>query len=100
MVYGVEVPALYHDPRERRFVARLDFREREFLDQAADEQLHLLVPPPDGWYCPRRGSVFSDIHANGRPWLLLERQCHGGWQLWRCVLAPKGESRIDRRLRE
>jgi len=38
--------------------------------------------------------VLSDIHEHGRPWLLLEKQWPDGWQLWRCVVPPDGESKL------
>lgn len=95
MVYGVRAAALYYDPAEKRFVGQLDFRAERFLAQAAEEQLHLLVPPPDGRFYPRAGTLFTDIYENGRPWLLLERRWASGWQLWRCVLPPEGESRLE-----
>jgi len=41
------------------------------------------------------GSPLADIHANGKPWLLLEKQWPNNWQLWRCVIPAKNESRLD-----
>jgi len=94
-LYGLRLPALYSDPAEKRFIARLDYQEQAFLDQAKDEQLHILVPPPDGYFYPLAHSLLADLHANGRPWLFLEKQWPGNWQLWRCVIPPKGESRLE-----
>ena len=95
VLYGVRLPAVYPDPQEKRFVARLDYQENAFLEQAQDEQLHILVPPADGVYYPPEGSPLADIHANGKPWLLLEKQWSSNWQLWRCVIPAKNESRLD-----
>ncbi|MGI5924075.1 MAG: hypothetical protein ACOX9E_09045 [Lentisphaeria bacterium] len=95
VLYGLRLPALYPDPAEKRFIARLDYQEDAFLDQAKDEQLHILVPPPDGYFYPLAHSLLADLHANGRPWLFLEKQWPGNWQLWRCVIPPKGESRLE-----
>lgn len=95
MLYGLPLALAYPDLQEYRFQARLDYQESDFLTQARDEQLHLLVPPPEGKYYPARKSVLADIHAHGRPWLLLEKQWPGGWQLWRCVIPPEGESKLD-----
>ncbi len=95
MLYGLPLACSYPDPLEKRFVARLDYQEADFLRQAADEQMHLLLPPPDGrFYAPGK-TVFSDIYMSGRSWLLLEQQYPDGWQLWRCVIAPEGESKLD-----
>jgi hypothetical protein len=95
VLYGLRLPALYPDPAEKRFVARMDYQEQAFLDQAQNEQLHILVPPPDGYFYPLAHSLLADLHANGRPWLFLEKQWPGNWQLWRCVIPPQGESRLD-----
>ncbi len=95
MLYGVRIPALYHDPTEERFVASIDYHEGLFIEKALEEQLHLLVPPPDGGFFPEDGYPFADIHRWGRSWLLLEKQWASGWQLWRCVIPPKGESRLE-----
>lgn len=95
MLYGLRLPALYPDTTEERFVARLDFQENDLLAQATQEQLHLLVPPPTGEYYPRKGHTLADIHDNGKPWLLLEHEWPGGWQLWRVVIAPEKESKLD-----
>ena len=95
VLYGVRLPAVYPDPTEKRFLARLDYQEADFLEQAKDEQLHILIPPADGVYYPLHGSPLADIHANGKPWLLLEKQWSSHWQLWRCVIPAKNESRLD-----
>ncbi len=95
MLYGLPLASSYPDPLEKRFVARLDYQEQDFLRQAADEQMHLLLPPPNGHFYPPQNTIYSDIHAHGRPWLLLEKQYPGGWQLWRCVIPPEGESKLD-----
>jgi hypothetical protein len=94
LIYGVQGPAVYPDPAEKRFLGRVDFCEPLFLGQARDEQIHLLVPPCDGRFYPLSGVAMADIHRNGRPWLLLERVWPGGWQLWRCVLPPVTESKL------
>lgn len=94
MVYGIRVPAIYHDPREHRFVASLDYHEGLFLSKAQEEQLHLLVPPPWSGYYSAVGNPFAAIHRHGGQWLLLEKQYPGGWQLWRCVIPPVGESKL------
>ena len=90
VVPGLRAVALYSDMEEERFVARVDFYPDRFLEQATEEQLHLLVPPPNGRYYARN-HVLADIHRNGRPWLLLEVMWPSGWQLWRCVLPPVDE---------
>lgn len=95
MLYGVRLPALFPDPAEKRFVARLDYQEQDLIEQANDEQLHILIPPPDGQFYPPKHSPLADIHANGKPWLILEKQWPGGWQLWRTVTPPTNESRLD-----
>ncbi len=95
MLYGLPLAVTYPDLKEKRFQARLDYQEADFLRQAYDEQLHLLVPPLDGKYYPARKSALADIYTQGRPWLFLEKQWPGGWQLWRCVIPPKGESKLD-----
>ena len=93
-VYGVRLPALYHDAREKRFVARMDFDEGRFLEQARDEVMHILVPPPESVCAARTSGALKVIHAEGRPYLLLEKQWLSGWQLWRCVVYPPDESRL------
>ena len=90
MAYGIRAPAFYCDVQEKRFVARLDFREKDLLWRARDEQVYLLVPPNNGTYYAET-STLADIHTNGRRWLLLEENWPDGWQLWRCILLPKNE---------
>jgi len=90
MLYGVRVPALYHDPLEKRFVASLDYHEGIFLRKALEEQLHLLMPPANSGFASIRGLPFSAVRNR----LLLEKQWATGWQLWRCVIPPEGESRL------
>ena len=94
MLYGLRLPIRYPDSKEKRFVARLDYQEADLLQQAQDEQLHILVPPPDGIFYPAKGHPLADIHENGRPWLLLEKTW-GGWQLWRVAIPPVHESKLD-----
>lgn len=94
-VYGIRPAAIYHDPYERRFVARIDFHEGLFLDQARDEVLHLLLPPDNGLHYPQGMEPFSRIATEGKPWLLLEKTWPSGWQLWRCVIAPTRHSRLE-----
>lgn len=94
-VYGLRPPAIYHDPQEQRFVARVDFHEGVFLTQANDEIIHLLLPPDDDRYYPQGVSPFSSMTTDGRPWLLLERTWPSGWQLWRCVITPERHSKLE-----
>lgn len=94
LVYGIRAPVCYPDVREKRFLPRLDFRKNVLLEQARQEQLYLLVPPDNGVFYPSGTGVLADLHRNGRPWLLLERTWPPGWQLWRCVIPPKHESRL------
>jgi len=93
-VFGVRLPALYHDPLERRFVARMDYHEGLFAEQAQREVMHLLLPPPDGRFYARGRNVFTRMYAGRSPILLLETQWDSGWQLWRCVLFPERDSRL------
>lgn len=93
-VHGIRLPALFPDVEETRFLPRVDFHEDLFVQQAHDEQLHLLLGPRDGRFYARQAGIMADIHANGRPWLLLEKTWPGGWQLWRCVIPPEKESRL------
>ncbi len=95
MLYGLRLPICYPDAAEKRFVARLDYQEADLLEQAQDEQLHILVPPSDGLFYPAKGHPLADIHENGRSWLLLEKTWPGGWQLWRVAIPPKDESKLD-----
>ena len=94
MLYGLKLPAAYPDPLEKRFVARLDFQQDDLLQQETDEQLHILIPPPDGKYYPKDNSPLADIYANGRDWLILEKQWPSGCQLWRVVPPPENESKL------
>jgi hypothetical protein len=93
-VFGVRLPALYHDPAEKRFVARMDYHEALFVEQARREVMHLLLPPPDGRFYPRSRNAFSRIYGGGSRVLLLEKQWASGWQLWRCVIFPDDETRL------
>ena len=95
MLYGLRLPLCYPAIEEKRFIARMDFQEADLLKQAQDEQLHILVPPPDGVFYPAKGHPLGDIHENGRPWLLLEKTWPGGWQLWRVAIPPANESKLD-----
>jgi len=95
VICGIRAPAIYPDPTEKRFLARVDFFESRFIKQAHDEQLHLLIPPPTGVFYPAGQGTIADIYRRGRPWLLLERSWPDGWQLWRCVIPPEGESKLD-----
>lgn len=94
-VYGMRTSAIYHDPQEKRFVARVDFHEGEFLEQASDEILHLLVPPDNNRYYPQGVSPFSSIATEGHSRLLLEKTWASGWQLWRCVVSPERHSPLQ-----
>lgn len=96
LVCGSRLPALYPDPEEKRFVAKLFFSEEEFIRQAQEEQLHILIPPPDGRFFPTHRSTLADIHENGRDWLFLEKVFPNNWQLWRSTIPPKGESKLLR----
>ena len=40
--------------------------------------------------------TMAEIHAHGKPWLLLEHVWPGGWQLWRCVVPPANMPPIQR----
>ncbi|MCF7854219.1 MAG: hypothetical protein K9N51_05420 [Candidatus Pacebacteria bacterium] len=95
MVYGTLTPAIYFDPKERRFVSRLDFSARNLLWRARDEQLYLLVPPANGRFYPNRNNAMARIHEHGAPWLLLEQTWRPGWQLWRCVVLPTSVENTD-----
>ncbi len=86
MVCGLRAPAVYFDPRERRFLTRVDFSEKTLAWQARREQLYLLVPPNDGTDYALRHGPLADIHQRGRSWLLLEATWPPGWQLWRCII--------------
>ncbi|MBR4673185.1 MAG: hypothetical protein IKP00_01855 [Victivallales bacterium] len=94
MLYGLKLPAAYPDPLEKRFVARLDFQQDDLLKQETDEQLHILIPPPNGKYYPKDNSPLADIYVNGRDWLILEKQWPSGCQLWRVVPPPQNESKL------
>ena len=94
ILVGSRLPAIYPDPEARRFVSKLNFNEKDFLDQAKDEQLHILIPPPDGRFYPIQNSILADIHKNGRDWLFLEKVFPNDWQLWRSTIPPKGESKL------
>jgi hypothetical protein len=96
ILVGSRLPAIYPDPEAKRFVSKIDFNERDFLAQAAEEQLHILVPPPDGRFYPPQNSILADIHKNGRDWLFLEKVFPNDWQLWRSTIPPKGESKLMR----
>lgn len=96
ILVGSRLPALYPDPEAKRFVSKLNFSEQDFLAQAENEQMHLLIPPPDGRFYPIQNSVLSDIYKNGRDWLFLEKVFPNDWQLWRSTVPPKGESKIMR----
>lgn len=95
VLYGIRLPAVYPDPHEKRFLARVDYQETDFLRQSEDEQLHLLVPPSDGVYYPAEKSPLAEIHSHGKPWLFLEKQWPNQWQLWRSVVPAQNESRLD-----
>ena len=96
ILVGSRLPAIYPDPEAKRFVSKINFNEKDFLAQAAEEQLHILVPPPDGRFYPLQNSILADIHKNGRDWLFLEKVFPNDWQLWRSTIPPKGESKLMR----
>ena len=96
ILVGSRLPAIYPDPEARRFVSKIDFNEKDFLAQAAEEQLHILIPPPDGRFYPIQNSILADIHKNGRDWLFLEKVFPNNWQLWRSTIPPRGESKLLR----
>ena len=96
ILVGSRLPAIYPDPEAKRFVSKINFNEKDFLAQAKDEQLHLLVPPPDGRFYPIQNSILADIHKNGRDWLFLEKVFPNDWQLWRSTIPPTGESKLLR----
>ncbi len=90
MVYGLQTPARFDDLQEQRFVARLEFDRATVAEYAEDEEyFYLLVPPNNGkFYSP--SNPLADLHRRGRPWLVLEKNWPGDWQLWR-VLHPAVE---------
>ena len=95
LVYGLRLAVLYAwtaadaDQDRQRFVARLDFNENVLREDIEKEQLHLLLPPDDGVYYPRRDRMFDRLRHHPVPgWLLLEEVWPGGWELWRCVRLP------------
>ncbi|MBQ9447887.1 MAG: hypothetical protein IJU61_14910, partial [Victivallales bacterium] len=96
ILVGSRLPAIYPDPEAKRFVSKINFNEKDFLAQSKDEQLHLLVPPPDGRFYPIQNSILADIHKNGRDWLFLEKVFPNNWQLWRSTIPPTGESKLIR----
>lgn len=91
LVHGTRAPALYLDLHESRFIARADYREDFLLQLASEEQLHLLVPPDNGWHYGPEDSGLAAIHNQGKPWLFLETTWPGGWQLWRVITYPDGQ---------
>lgn len=96
ILVGSRLPAIYPDPEAKRFISKINFNEKEFLSQAAEEQLHILIPPPDGRFYPIQNSILADIYKNGRDWLFLEKVFPNDWQLWRSTIPPKGESKLMR----
>ena len=96
ILVGSRLPAIYPDPEAKRFVSKINFNEKDFLAQAKEEQLHILIPPPDGRFYPIQNSILADIHKNGRDWLFLEKVFPNNWQLWRSTVPPNGESKLMR----
>lgn len=94
-IIGKKMPMFFNDPKEKRFVSRLDFQEQCILEQSIQEQMHLLVPPTDGIFCPAGNHPLTEIHEHGRQWLLLEKEWADGWQLWRVGIAPGNDSKLD-----
>ncbi len=93
-VYGIRAPAAFPDPNHERFVPSVDFHQSILLEQARAEQMHVLLPPPD-WRQPERGlDSPAEMRRGGGQYVLLERTWPGGWQLWRCVVPPDGESHL------
>ena len=84
MLYGPVVPAMYSDGSEKRFIARLDYSQEELLEYGEQEQMHLLLPPPESGLLPKGGEL-EDIFNQGRPWLFLEKKWDSGWRLWRVI---------------
>lgn len=95
MLYGLRLALAYPDAHQHRFVARLDYQEKALLMQAEQEQLFILLPPPEGYYAPLENPRLQMLHDHGASWLLLEKQWASGWQLARLVIPPAGESRLD-----
>ena len=91
LIFDLRTAALYVHQAPNRFVARLDFHESELLDFKDREELHLLIAPNDGRFQARDRSMLSYLHEHGAPWLFLEREWPGGWQLWHCVRPPPEE---------
>ncbi len=91
MLYGAVLPAYYSDPEEKRFTARFRYSEKELLEQAEDELMHLLLPPPELGMIPAEAEL-EDIYHNGRPWLFLEKKLAGGWKLWRVISRSAAEA--------
>lgn len=81
------VKTVYPDPKQVNFHPLESFDPEAFRKHAAYEQLHLLVPPPDGRFYPPE-SPLNDIHAHGAPYLFLVAQFPHGWQLWRSLPEP------------
>ena len=96
ILVGSRLPAIYPDPEAKRFVSKINFNEKDFREQAKEEQLHILIPPPDGRFYPIQNSILADIHKNGRDWLFLEKVFPNNWQLWRSTIPPQGESKLMR----
>lgn len=93
-VYGIRAPAAFADPNHERFVASVDFHQGILLEQARAEQMHVLLPPPD-WRQPANGlDSPAEVRRRGGHHWLLERTWPSGWQLWRCVVPPDGESHL------
>ncbi|MFW5802995.1 MAG: hypothetical protein ACOCWJ_03670 [Verrucomicrobiota bacterium] len=93
-VYGIRAPAAFPDPNHQRFVPSVDFHQSLLLDHAQAEQLHILLPPPE-WRQPAKGpGSLAEVRLSGAHYLMLEQTWSGGWQLWRCVVPPEGESHL------
>ena len=94
LVYGIRAPAAFADPEQKRFIASVDFHEKTLLERARREQVHVLLPPTP-WRQPSTGMESpADIRRRSSRYLLLEAVYPEGWQLWRCVVSPEGESHL------
>ncbi len=84
LLYGMELPALYLDTQEKRFLARIEYSQEELLEYGEQEQMHLLLPPPYSGLFPK-DSRLEEIYEKGAPWLFLEKKWDNGWKLWRVI---------------
>lgn len=84
LLYGMELPALYLDGQEKRFLARIEYSQEELLEYGQQEQMHLLLPPRESGLFPKDRRL-HEIYEKGAPWLFLEKKWDNGWKLWRVI---------------